>query len=53
MSDHRVNVVLNQQQRQLLDDTVAQFPGTSREDVLLQALREYCADHQQEVASAR
>lgn len=43
MSDH-VNVVLNQQQRQLLDETVERFPGKSREEVLLQALREFCAE---------
>ncbi|MDR0345794.1 MAG: ribbon-helix-helix domain-containing protein [Nocardiopsaceae bacterium] len=40
----RVTVVLNQQQRELLDETVERFPGKSREEVLLQALREFCAE---------
>jgi hypothetical protein len=44
MSDQHVNVALNQQQRQLLDETVARFPGESREEVLLRALREFCAE---------
>jgi hypothetical protein len=41
MNDQYVNVVLNQQQLQLLDETVARFPGESREEVLLRALREF------------
>jgi metal-responsive CopG/Arc/MetJ family transcriptional regulator len=45
MSGDEVGVTLNQQQLQLLDDTVARFPGKRREDILLQALREYCAEH--------
>jgi hypothetical protein len=53
MSDSHVNVVLNQQQCELLDQTVAHFPGSSREEILLQALREFCADRGEDVGSLR
>lgn len=52
MSD-RLTVVLNQQQLQLLDETVGRFPGKSREDVLRQALREFCADEGTSAGSGR
>lgn len=38
-----VNVRLNQQQLELLDKTVARFPGTTREEILVRALREHAA----------
>ncbi|MCU1614553.1 MAG: hypothetical protein JWO98_2093 [Frankiales bacterium] len=53
MNEQRVDVVLNQQQRQLLDDTVARFPGKNREEVLLQALREFAAEQSQSAGSGR
>lgn len=53
MNDRTVNVVLNQQQCELLDHTVAQFPGASREEILLRALREFCADRGEDVGSTR
>lgn len=43
----KVTVRLNQQQLELLDKTVARFPGTTREEILVRALREQSAAQQQ------
>lgn len=53
MSEASVDVVLNQQQCELLDHTVEQFPGKSREEILLIALREFCADRGEDVGRSR
>jgi hypothetical protein len=46
MSDEKVTVRLNQQQIELLDNTSkCHFEGRSREEILLTALRDYCAKH--------
>ncbi|HEY9390445.1 MAG TPA: hypothetical protein VIR27_11870 [Mycobacteriales bacterium] len=44
-SGGQVRVRLSQQQMELLDRTLERFPGETRQDLVLKALREYCAAH--------
>ncbi len=45
MSNHQIQVKLNQQQVELLDRTLERFDGKDRADLVVTALREYCAAH--------
>ncbi len=53
MPDHRVTLRLNQQQLELLDNTVAKGEASSRADLVRRALKEFAARHVTVQASAR
>ena len=45
MGEHRVVLKLNQQQLELIDNTVAKGEAASREELIRRALREFAAKH--------
>lgn len=45
MGEHRVILKLNQQQLELIDNTVAKGEATSRESLIRRALKEFAAAH--------
>jgi Arc/MetJ-type ribon-helix-helix transcriptional regulator len=45
VGEHRVILKLNQQQLELIDNTVAKGEATSREALIRRALKEFAAQH--------
>ena len=53
MPDHRVTLKLNQQQLELIDNTLTKGEASSRADLVRRALNEFAARHLTAKASAK
>ena len=53
MPDHRVTLKLNQQQLELIDNTLAKGEASSRADLVRRALNEFAARHLTAKAGAK
>ena len=49
----KLQVPMNRQQLELLDRTLARWPGTTRAEILQRALREYASRHPKDAAAAK